>query len=441
MPEKYLPLFQVIGSASRYGIGNPCLVCGNFFGTAAGKGAPPVRAIRLRPVTIGGARQSFELRQKTTSDLKMKILLGFLFAIFCAGTHAEDLPLDLLKLPPGFSIELLARVPNARQMALGDDRVLYVGSRGVGKVFALPLDANYRAGPLHVVAQGLDMPVGVAFREGSLYVSAVNRILRLDNIGQRLAHPPTPVVVKDDLPSEKHHGWKFIAFGPDGWLYVPVGAPCNICEPDPERHAHILRMKPDGSQAQVFARGIRNSVGFDWHPRTRELWFTDNGRDMLGDDAPPDELNHGPRSGMHFGYPYCHGGTLPDPEFGRKRACSEFATPAQALGAHVAALGMRFYTGTQFPENYRGQIFIAEHGSWNRSKKSGYRVMLVKLDGARVVAYEPFVTGWLQGENAWGRPADVLVLPDGSLVISDDQTGALYRVRHAVRPPAATPTR
>ncbi|MBI5921166.1 MAG: sorbosone dehydrogenase family protein [Betaproteobacteria bacterium] len=369
----------------------------------------------------------------------MKKLVNFLFAIFCAGTHAGELPLEQLKLPPGFTIEVLARVPNARQMALGDERVLYVGSRGTGKVYALPLDASYRAGPLHVVAQGLEMPVGVAFREGNLYVSAVNRILRLDKIGQRLANPPAPVVVKDDLPSEKHHGWKFIAFGPDGWLYVPVGAPCNICEPDPERYANILRMKPDGSQAQIFARGIRNSVGFDWHPRTRELWFTDNGRDLLGDDAPPDELNQAPRAGMHFGYPYCHGGTLPDPELGRKRACSEFAAPAQALGAHVAAIGMRFYTGTQFPEHYRGQILIAEHGSWNRSKKSGYRVMLAKLDGARVMAYEPFVTGWLQGENAWGRPADVLVLPDGSLLISDDQAGALYRVRYAMRdtkPPA-----
>jgi len=365
-----------------------------------------------------------------TASHVARVLANLALAMSFGCAAAADLPLHTLKLPPGFSIELVARVPNARQMALGDGRVLYVGSRRAGTVHALELDANYRAGPMHVIAQGLDLPVGVAFREGSLYVSAVSRILRFDNIGRRLANPPAPIVVKGDLPAEQHHGWKFIAFGPDGWLYVPVGAPCNICEPDPERYAAILRMKPDGSQMQTFARGIRNSVGFDWHPRTQELWFTDNGRDMLGDDAPPDELNHAPRAGMHFGYPYCHGGTLPDPEFGGKRACREFTAPAQTLAAHVASLGMRFYTGTQFPPAYRGQIFIAEHGSWNRSRKSGYRVTLVKLAGSRAVAYEPFITGWLQGEEAWGRPADVLVLPDGSLLISDDHAGAIYRVRY-----------
>lgn len=358
--------------------------------------------------------------------------LGLLLAgLLAGGAAAADLPLDRLTLPPGFAIELLARVPNARQMVLGDERVLYVGSREAGKVHALPLDAAYRAaGPLRVVARDLDMPVGVAFRDGDLYVSSVSRILRYDKIGRHLAQPPAPVVVKDDLPAETHHGWKFIAFGPDGWLYVPVGAPCNICEPDPARHAAILRMKPDGSQLQTFASGVRNSVGFDWHPESHDLWFTDNGRDFLGDDAPPDELNRAPQAGLHFGYPYCHGGTIADPTYGGKRACGDFVAPAQGLGAHVAALGMRFYTGRQFPAAYRGQIFIAEHGSWNRSRKSGYRVSLVRLQGQRVVAYEPFVTGWLRGEHAWGRPADVLVLPDGSLLISDDYAGAIYRVRY-----------
>ncbi|WP_372527717.1 PQQ-dependent sugar dehydrogenase [Piscinibacter sp.] len=359
-----------------------------------------------------------------------KVLLSTVLAAFVGHAHGAALPLDQLRLPQGFSIELLARVPNARQMALGDGRVLYVGSMHEGKVHAVELDDHYRAGPLRVIAKGLELPVGVAYRDGSLYVSALNRILRFDNIGQRLANPPPPVVVNGDLPSERHHGWKFIAFGPDGWLYVPVGAPCNICEPNPDRYAAILRMKPAGSQLQTFARGVRNSVGFDWHPLTHELWFTDNGRDLLGDDAPPDELNHAPRAGMHFGYPYCHGGSLPDPEYGKTHACSEFTGPAQALGPHVAALGMRFYTGTQFPPTYRGQIFIAEHGSWNRSKKIGYRVAVVRLEGQRAVSYEPFVTGWLQGESAWGRPADVLVLPDGSLLISDDHAGAIYRVRY-----------
>ncbi|NRF65998.1 sorbosone dehydrogenase family protein [Aquincola sp. S2] len=351
-----------------------------------------------------------------------------------AAALAADLPLQKIELPPGFSIELLARVPNARQMALGErsggGHVLYVGSMGEGKVHALELDAQGRAGKLHVVASGLKMPVGVALRDGALYISAVSRILRLDDIARRLADPPAPKVVRDDLPSETHHGWKFIGFGPDGWLYVPVGAPCNICESDPDRYATILRMQPDGSKLETFARGVRNSVGFDWHPATRELWFSENGRDMLGDEVPPDELNHAPRAGMHFGYPYCHGGALPDPQFGAKRPCSDFTPPAQPLGPHVAALGLRFYTGTQFPEAWRGQIFIAEHGSWNRSKRIGYRITSVRLEGNRAVAYTPFATGWLQGESPWGRPADVLVAPDGSLLVSDDHADAIYRIRH-----------
>ena len=299
-----------------------------------------------------------------------------------------------------------------------------------GKVFGLELDRDYTAGALHVLAQGLQLPVGVAYRDGSLYVSAVSRILRLDNIAARLDKPPAPVPVVADLPTETHHGWKFIAFGPDGLLYVPVGAPCNICEPDPALYATILRMKPDGTQRETFARGVRNSVGFDWQPGSNELWFTDNGRDMLGDDVPPDELNRAQRTGQHFGYPYCHAGTVKDPEFGDKRACGEFTAPAQALGAHVAALGMRFYKGAQFPAAYAGQVFIAEHGSWNRSKKSGYRISTVKVEAGRAVAYEPFITGWLHEEKAWGRPADVLMLPDGSMLVSDDLAGAIYRVRY-----------
>jgi len=280
------------------------------------------------------------------------------------------------------------------------------------------------------IASGLQLPVGVAYKDGSLYVSAVSRILRYDDIEQHLDQVQTPVVVIDKLPSDTHHGWKFIAFGPDGKLYVPVGAPCNICAPDVQRYANILRMNPDGSGREVFARGVRNSVGFDWQPDSKTLWFTENGRDMLGDDLPPDELNHAPRAGMDFGYPHCHGGDLPDPEFGSQRRCDEFIAPAQKLGAHVAALGMRFYSGTMFPSAYRGQIFIAEHGSWNRSKKNGYRISLVRVQGSKAVAYETFASGWLQGESAWGRPADVLVLPDGSLLVSDDHAGAIYRIAY-----------
>ena len=359
--------------------------------------------------------------------------LGAVLALLSASLAAPagDLPLGAIRLPDGFAIEVLARVPGARQMALGDGNVVYVGSRGEGKVHAVQLDERTRATRTTVVASGLDQPVGVAFRAGNLYVSAVDRILRFDGIGQRLDNPPAPVTIRDDLPRERHHGWKFIAFGPDGRLYVPVGAPCNICKRDPERFAMIASMKADGSDLRTFARGVRNSVGFDWQPGTGELWFTDNGRDLLGDDLPPDELNRAPQAGLHFGYPYCHGGALADPELGRERPCGDFVPPAMNLGAHVAALGMRFYRGRQFPESYRGQIFIAEHGSWNRSRKSGYRVTLVRVNGNRAVSYEPFATGWLQGESAWGRPADILELPDGSLLVSDDHAGAIYRITHA----------
>jgi len=364
----------------------------------------------------------------------MRRLLLLVFSLMPLAAAADELPLDRIKLPPGFSIELFARVDNARGMTLGAENTLFVGSMRAGKVHAVKFDADYRATRTHLVAEGLQLPVGVAFRDGALYVSAVSRILRFDGIEQKLAQlpysPPPPVTVRDDLPRETHHGWKFIAFGPDSRLYVPVGAPCNICEPDPDRYANIMRMNADGSGLEVFARGVRNTVGFAWHPETRELWFTDNGRDRLGDDVPPDELNRAPRAGLHFGYPYCHGGTLADPEFGKRRPCTDFTPPAQNLGPHVAALGMRFYTGAMFPPAYRNQVFIAEHGSWNRSTKIGYRVALVRLQDGKAVSYEAFAEGWLQGESAWGRPADVLVLPDGSLLVSDDHAGAIYRITY-----------
>jgi len=347
---------------------------------------------------------------------------------------ATELPLDRIKIPPGFSIELWTRVDNPRQMTLGrhDARggTLFVGSMHAGKVHAVRFGSDFKAQQVAKIAGGLQLPAGVAYRDGKLYVSAVSRILRYDDIDQNLDNPPAAVTVTATFPTDTHHGWKFIAFGPDGKLYVPVGAPCNICEPDTQRYANMMRMNADGSDIEVFARGIRNSVGFDWQPQSKELWFTDNGRDLLGDEVPPDELNQAARTGMHFGYPYCHGGDLPDPDFGSRRKCTEFAAPAQKLGAHVAALGMRFYTGTMFPPEFRNQIFIAEHGSWNRSKKSGYRVMLARLQGDKAVAYEPFASGWMQGETAWGRPADVLVLPDGSLLVADDHAGAIYRITY-----------
>jgi glucose/arabinose dehydrogenase len=321
-------------------------------------------------------------------------------------------------------------------MVIGPNGTLFVGTRGEGKVYAV-LDRNgdHRADRVITLAAGLNMPNGVAFRDDALYVAEVNRVIRFDDIEGRLDNAPAPVVVNDSFPTRTHHGWKFIRFGPDGLLYVPVGAPCNICKPDQARYATIFRMKPDGSDLEQYARGVRNTVGFDWDPRTKEMWFTDNGRDWLGNDAPPDELNHAPRPGMNFGYPYCHGKAIPDPEFGNKRACGKFTPPAMELGFHVASLGMRFYTGAMFPSEYRGQIFIAEHGSWNRFPPVGYRITLVWLRDNRAVSYEVFAEGWLQGLTpltriAWGRLVDIQVMPDGALLVSDDRAGAIYRISY-----------
>ncbi len=341
--------------------------------------------------------------------------------------------LDKIKLPAGFKIEYFAaKVPNARAMTLsGDGSIVYVGSMGEGNVYALPdRNGDHKADTVIVIARNLEMPVGVAWRQGSLYVSEVSRILRFDSIDTHLANPPEPVVVYDGYPTDEAHGWKFIAFGPDGKLYVPVGAPCNICQPPAEIYATITRLNSDGTGMGIYARGIRNSVGFDWQPGTGVLWFTDNGRDMLGDNLPPDELNRAPRPGMNFGYPYCHGGDIPDPEFGKLHSCSEFTPPAIKLGPHVASLGMRFYTGKMFPPEYKNQIFIAEHGSWNRSVPIGYRISLVRVSGDKAKSYEVFADGWLQGSEAWGRPVDVQVLPDGSMLVSDDKAGAIYRISY-----------
>ncbi len=352
--------------------------------------------------------------------------------VLAPAAFAQRLPLERIKLPPGFEISVFADgVPGARSLALGKNNVLFVGTRA-DRVYAVRY-RDAKATQVLTLASGLRMPNGVAVRDGALYVAEVNRILRFDDIEARLDARPKPVIVTDRYPRETHHGWKFIRFSPDGRLYVPVGAPCNICDPDPARYALISRIQPDGSGYEVFARGIRNSVGFDWDPRTRELWFTDNGRDMLGDDLPSDELNHAPKTGMHFGYPYCHQGDTADPEFGRKRACSEFSPPALKLGAHVASLGMRFYTGGSFPAEYRNNLFIAEHGSWNRSKKVGYRVARVVVEGGRIVKHEVFAEGWLQGESVWGRPVDLEVMPDGSLLVSDDHAGAIYRIAYRGR--------
>jgi glucose/arabinose dehydrogenase len=334
-------------------------------------------------------------------------------------------------LPTGFKLEVYVdNVAGARSMALGTGGTLFVGTR-TGSLFAISGNPAGGGKPkVRVLSDKLNLPNGVAFRDGALYVAEVNRILRYDAIESTLDTPPQPRVVRDDLPRDRHHGWRYIAFGPDGKLYVPIGAPCNVCnEP---KYGVITRMNPDGSDHEVFARGIRNTVGFTWHPLTKELWFTDNGRDFLGDNQPPCELNRAPRPGLDFGFPYCHGKDIKDPEFGSLGDCSRMTAPVQPLGAHVAPLAVKFYTGTVFPESYRNQAFIAEHGSWNRSEKSGYRITLVKLDGEKAVSYQPFASGFNRGNEVYGRPVDLLVLNDGSMLVSDDTAGAIYRISYVV---------
>lgn len=336
-----------------------------------------------------------------------------------------------IELPEGFQIRMYAPdVPNARSLELSPNGTLFVGNRSGDKVYAvIDNDDDYRADEVKVIAEGMRSPNGVALHEGDLYVAEISKIWRFKDIEDNLDDPPEPELVSDAFPTDGSHGWKFIKFGPDGKLYVPVGAPCNICKPDLSKYSNIQRMDPDGSNLELYAKGIRNTVGFDWHPETENLWFTDNGRDMMGDNRPPDELNRVTEKGQHFGYPFCHGGDIPDPEYGDEASCDAFVAPAQKLGPHVAALGMRFYTGDSFPEQYKNQVFIAEHGSWNRSSKIGYRVMMVRLDEqGNATSYEPFATGWLQGESSWGRPVDVEVMDDGSMLVSDDASGTIYRI-------------
>jgi glucose/arabinose dehydrogenase len=382
--------------------------------------------------------------------LVVSVLSGLMFLLsFCksktstksnevhtASTPSAELSakynLDKIKLPKGFSISVFAEVPKARSLCWGAKGTLFVGNRDGDAVYAATDDNNDgTADKVYTIASGLNTPNGVAFKDGSLYVAEINRILRFDNIEDHLADPPKYTVVFDKFPSETHHGWKFIAFGPDGKLYVPVGAPCNVCNEKDSIFATITRMNPDGSGLEVFAKGVRNSVGFAWHPETKKLWFTDNGRDMLGDDVPFCELNYAPEKGMHFGFPFCHQGNVLDPELGKGKSCADFAPPAKALGPHIAPLGMRFYTGSSFAAEYKNQIFIAEHGSWNRSKPIGYEVSVARLTGDQVTSYTPFATGWLQPDGkVLGRPVDVEVAKDGSLLVSDDFAGVIYRISY-----------
>lgn len=360
-----------------------------------------------------------------------------------ANTELTDLSLGFLQTPAGFTIEEFSdQVPGARQLAVSPSGVIYVGTRKTGengKVYAV-VDRNndFKADTVYTIISGLRMPNGVAFKDGDLYVAEVSKIWKFENIENDLQNPPKPILVTDDYPTETSHGWKYIAFGPDEKLYVPVGAPCNVCDKEAENplYATLTRINADGSDREIVARGIRNTVGFTWHPKTQNLWFTDNGRDWLGDDTPPGELNEITEEEQHFGFPFLHASSVWDPEFGEagKGRDSEFKKPVQELGPHVAPLGLLFYTGEMFPSQYKNQAFIAEHGSWNRTKKIGYRIMQVSFDDdGNATTYKPFVTGFLQSEeDIRGRPVSIVQLPDGSLLISDDYAGKIYRVTYSV---------
>nr|WP_306287739.1 PQQ-dependent sugar dehydrogenase [Pseudoalteromonas sp. WY3] len=357
--------------------------------------------------------------------LKIVLLLGL-----TSNTVMAKNILDKLTVAPGFELSLFASdVENARQVVVSKKGIVYVGSRKAGNVYAL-IDHNSDgvADKKMLVAEGLNMPSGLAMKDGDLYVGEVHRIIRFKNIDTQLKNPQFEVLY-DALPSERHHGWKFLRFAPTGELIIPVGVPCNICAED-ERFGRIFALNVETKQITTLAQGVRNSVGFDFHPSTQALWFSDNGRDMMGDDIPPDELNRVTKEGEHFGFPYVHAGAIIDPEFGKGKKIADYTSPALALPAHVAPLGIHFYNGKQFPASYKQQLFVAEHGSWNRSKKSGYKVALASIEQGRVTKYTPFITGFMQDETTYGRPVAFAELGDGSLLISDDYANVIYRVSY-----------
>ncbi|HEX6003734.1 MAG TPA: PQQ-dependent sugar dehydrogenase [Burkholderiales bacterium] len=348
------------------------------------------------------------------------------------GRPASELPVSKLKVPAGFKVEVWAEgVPEARSLALGDKGTVFVSNRNLKDVYAVVDRGGKRE--VKKVLKGLDTPNGLAFHKGTLYVAEQTRILEYKGIEDKLDNPPEPRVVIDGLPKQVGHFWKFLAMGPDGKLYFNIGAPGNIVMPS-YIQGTISRVDVKTGKMEEYARGVRNSVGFDWHPKTKQLWFTEHGRDWMGDDMPSDELNVAKTKGQHFGYPFCHQGDTPDPEFGKYRTCSEFTPPALKLGAHVAPLGMRFYTGKMFPAEYQNSIFLARHGSWNRTVKHGYDVIRVSIDQNGKAKSQPFLEGFLVDAKAdpptWGRPVDVLVMRDGALLVSDDYNGILYRVSY-----------
>lgn len=350
-------------------------------------------------------------------------LLAAVSAVFAQSA----LPVNEIRLPEGFRIEVYAsNLASVRAMSVAEDGTLFAGSKS-GRVFAIAPDRSVTE-----VAKGLRMPVSAYYHGGDLYVPEISKIWKYPDILKTYRSRPKPVLVTDKLPPEEWHGWKFIAVGPDGKLYAPVGGPCNHCLSEDPRYAAILRMDTDGKNMEVFASGVRNTVGFDWHPVTKELWFTDNGRDWMGDNEPPEELNRAPKAGLHFGFPFVYGLTNRDPVYtGLEPAVTAFTPPELEMAAHLAPLGMRFYTNAQFPARYRGGIFIAQHGSWNRTKRHGYRVVFIPISGNKPVREEVFAEGWLRDNGLyWGRPADVCAGPDGSLFVADDYANAIYRITY-----------
>ena len=345
-------------------------------------------------------------------------------------TKAADVPLDKLKVPAGFKVEVWAdSVPGSRAIARGDSGKYYVGTRPLGRVYEITDNGSTRTA--RVVIDKLDQPT-VAYKNGSLYVMAVDKVLRFDGIDKNPGVAPVDLTANFNLPPEKHHNWKYIAFGPDGKLYIPFGAPCNICEPPSAEYAQIRRYNPDGSGMEVLARGIRNSVGFDWHPQTKELWFSNHGRDWLGDDTPNDTLNR-LKVGGHYGFPSCHQGNLPDPDVKRIKPCDGIEQPVALMGPHAAAMGVMFYTGNMFPAEYRNMALVARKGSWNRTKKIGHDVVIVRADAdGKNAKVEPFITGFSNeaDQSFWGRPAYMHQMDDGSILLSDEQMGVIYRVSY-----------
>jgi glucose/arabinose dehydrogenase len=349
---------------------------------------------------------------------------------FPVATAADQLPVKKIKLPPGFKAEVWqAGLLDARGMRLGDKGTVFVSTLFVaGKIYAVTTKGGKHE--VKTIAEKLFLPNGIEFHKGSLYVATPKDITRYDNIEANLDNPPKPVMVYDKLPGLVPHGWKFIKVGPDGKLYVPIGGPCNICEPDREVFTRIIRMNLDGTGVETVVKGMRNTVGFDWDPRTKQLWFGDNQRDWLSEDMPLDEVNHVTKTGQDFGFPYCHSGIMADPQFGWGHDCKQYVKPALLLGPHAAPLGMRFYTGKMFPAKYHNAIFLTRHGPWNKTQKYAADVVAIFVDAKGHARMEPFLTGLVENNAYLGRPADVLVMKDGSLLVSDDHNGAIYRISY-----------